>query len=184
MTYPPPGSDGTFPPPPDPPAQAYQPPVPPHPQQYGYDQSYGAGHFDGTAGDPYAAGPYPGSPHAAGPYPGSPYEGSPYEGSPYGGSPYSAYPHAPARPTEGLAVASLVVSCVGVLGLCAWWIGGLLGVVGAILGHVARRRIRGTGTGGAGLALAGIIVGWVVAAVAALSTAVLVAALFMDNGRY
>jgi hypothetical protein len=33
--------------------------------------------------------------------------------------------------------------------------------VGAILGHIARRQIRERGEGGDGLALAGIIVGWI-----------------------
>jgi hypothetical protein len=40
--------------------------------------------------------------------------------------------------------------------------GAVLGVVGAVLGHVARRQIR-DGEGGAGMALAGVIVGWVAA---------------------
>lgn len=131
MTYPPlPGPDGVYPPPPDPPIQAYQPP-----QQYGYDYDR-----------PYST-PAPS---------------------------YPAYPYAPPRPTEGLAIASLVISCVGVLGLCLWSIGGLLGIVGAILGHVARRRIRATGAGGSGLALAGIIVGWVITGVAVLGALALV----------
>jgi hypothetical protein len=86
--------------------------------------------------------------------------------SPYATPSYPAPPYLPPRPTEGLAIASLVVSCAGILGLCLWSIGGLLGVIGAILGHVARRRIRATGAGGAGLALGGIIVGWIVTAVA------------------
>jgi uncharacterized protein DUF4190 len=80
----------------------------------------------------------------------------PYQAPPYG----YGYGYQPPR-TEGLAIASLVVSCAGVLGICTYGVGGLLGVVGAILGHFARRRIARNGTGGAGLALAGIIVGWV-----------------------
>ncbi|HEX5202569.1 DUF4190 domain-containing protein [Paractinoplanes rhizophilus] len=62
--------------------------------------------------------------------------------------------------TEGLAIASLVVSCAAVPGLCGYGFGGILGIVGAIMGHVARRRIARNGTNGAGMALAGIIVGW------------------------
>jgi hypothetical protein len=93
------------------------------------------------------------------------------------GSPYyrPGYPYAPARPTEGLAIASLVVSCVGVLGLCLWTVGGVFGIVGAILGHVARRRIQASGAGGAGLALAGIIIGWVTTGVGLLGAAALIA---------
>ncbi len=103
-------------------------------------------------------------------------------GNPGGPSSYPAYPYAPVRPTEGLAIASLVVSCAGVLGLCFWSIGGVLGIVGAILGHAARRRIRTTGAGGAGLALAGIVVGWVVTALAAVGIAAVVALLVIEPG--
>jgi hypothetical protein len=74
-----------------------------------------------------------------------------------------------------MAIASLVVSCVAALGLCASGVGGVLGIVGAILGHVSRRRIRNTGASGDGMALAGIIVGWSVAAISLLLVAGLIA---------
>lgn len=59
----------------------------------------------------------------------------------------------PASGTNGLAIASLVVSLhsLGFPGAS---------IVGAILGHVARGQIRRTGDDGAGAALAGIIIGW------------------------
>jgi hypothetical protein len=85
--------------------------------------------------------------------------------------PYAYPQYAPVRPTDGLAIASLVVSCMSGLGLCAYGVGGLLGIVGAILGHVARRRIRVSGANGDGLALAGVIVGWVAAAIGVLAVA-------------
>jgi hypothetical protein len=78
------------------------------------------------------------------------------------------------RETEGLAIASLLVSCSAVPALCAYGIGGLLGIVGAIMGHVARRRIRANGTDGAGMALAGIIVGWVTTALLVLGIAAVI----------
>ncbi len=63
------------------------------------------------------------------------------------------YPFAKPR-TCGLAVASLVISCVGVL---IW----PLCVPGIICGHLARRQIRkNPGLGGDGLALAGLITGY------------------------
>jgi hypothetical protein len=71
------------------------------------------------------------------------------------------------REHEGLAIASLVVSCAAVIGLCTSGVGGVLGIVGAILGHVARARLKHNGRVGGGLALAGIIVGWVLAAISA-----------------
>jgi hypothetical protein len=55
----------------------------------------------------------------------------------------------------------LVVSLVGALGLCAYGLGGWIGAIGAILGHVSQRQIRERGDGGGGMALAGVIVGWI-----------------------
>ena len=69
------------------------------------------------------------------------------------------YPYQPR--TNGLAVASLVCSVAGVA-TC------VTAPVGAVLGHVARRQIRERGEAGDGLALAGIIVGWVLTGVLAL----------------
>jgi hypothetical protein len=91
------------------------------------------------------------------PPPPNPYGGqpaSPYQ--PYGGTtPYGAYPVAPQ--TNGLAIASLVVSIVSIPFCC-----GLTGIVGAIMGHVARKQIREQpNQTGEGLALGAIIVGWV-----------------------
>jgi hypothetical protein len=64
------------------------------------------------------------------------------------------YPYPVAPPTNGLAIASLVCSIAGVATCVS-------APVGAVLGHVARRQIRERGEAGDGLALAGIIVGWV-----------------------
>lgn len=77
-------------------------------------------------------------------------------GQPYGQSPYGSYAYTPPAPTNGMAIASLVVSIAGLLVCC-----GAPSIVGAILGHVARKQIRERGESGAGLALAGIIVGWI-----------------------
>ncbi len=74
---------------------------------------------------------------------------------PYGAAPYGGYGYpVPAR-TNGLAIGSLVTSLVS-LTLCM----GMTGVVGAILGHVARGQIKRNNEQGGGLALAGIIIGW------------------------
>jgi hypothetical protein len=64
----------------------------------------------------------------------------------------------PATRTNGLAVASLICSCVGIIPFFF----GLPCVLGIIFGFVSRGRIkRAQGTlGGSGLALAGIIVGF------------------------
>ena len=69
---------------------------------------------------------------------------------------YTAYPYPYAGParTNGLAIASLVCSLAGLAV-------GLSAPVGAILGHIARKQIRERGEDGDGMALAGIIIGWV-----------------------
>jgi hypothetical protein len=56
-----------------------------------------------------------------------------------------------------MAIASLVCSLAGLV-TC------ISAPVGAILGHVARRQIRERGEGGDGMALAGIVVGWILTA--------------------
>ena len=105
----------------------------------------------------------PPTPPPAPPPPPNPYGGqpaTPYQ--PYGTptpSPYGGYPVSP--PTNGLAVASMVVSIIGALGLCCYGAGGIVGLVGAILGHVSRKQIRERQEGGDGMALAGVIVGWI-----------------------
>ena len=80
-------------------------------------------------------------------------------------APYSyGYPYQapPPRGTNGLAIASMIVSIVGLVGMCGW---GPLSVfvspVGAILGHVAQRQIKVSGDQGNGMAIAGIVVGWI-----------------------
>ncbi len=58
----------------------------------------------------------------------------------------------PAAPTttstNGLAIASLVTSILG------------LSILGVIFGHVALKKITVTGEGGRGLALAGLVIGY------------------------
>lgn len=64
-------------------------------------------------------------------------------------------------PTDGRATASLVLGIFGLVTFGCWGVGALLGLTGAILGHVAHRNIRQTGAGGQGMATAGIVCGWV-----------------------
>jgi Domain of unknown function (DUF4190)/Domain of unknown function (DUF1707) len=55
-------------------------------------------------------------------------------------------------PTNGLAIASLIVGA-----LWMWWIGSVLAVV---FGHVALNQIARTGQSGRGMAIAGLILGY------------------------
>jgi hypothetical protein len=73
---------------------------------------------------------------------------------PGGGPPPPPAPVAPPG-TNALAVASLVC---GVAQMMLW---PLATIPAVVLGHVARHQIRRTGEQGAGLALAGLVLGWV-----------------------
>lgn len=77
----------------------------------------------------------------------------PYQQYAPAGQPYGS---APRRPTNGLAIVSLVASLVGVT--IVPFIGSIVGVV---TGHMARRQITETGEEGAGLATAGLVIGYV-----------------------
>lgn len=57
------------------------------------------------------------------------------------------------RPTSGLAVASLVLGILWV-----FWLGSILAV---IFGHKALSDIKRTGAEGKGLAVAGLVLGWI-----------------------
>jgi len=127
------------------------PPTPGVPGQPGdWPDPYAPSASSEPATTPAAAPGPPAYPHAAyGPPPAAP--------PGYGYAPYGyAYPAQP--PTNGLAIASLVCSLAGLAV-------GLSAPVGAILGHVARRQIRERGEQGDGMALAGIIVGWILTGV-------------------
>ena len=121
-----------------------------------------------TADDPSStppavpAGPVtPAEPQTAAQYvPQAGYQPPPQTPYPYG---YQVGP-----PTNSKAIASLVTS-LAMLAFCF-----PLAVIGAILGHIARREIRERGEGGDGLALAGIIIGWLALLVPLLVIAVIV----------
>ncbi|SFB18443.1 DUF4190 domain-containing protein [Cellulomonas marina] len=156
--------------------------MPPPPSGYEATPGGGPRHAGGPsyaggptyAGGPgYAAGfPYPGQPSgpacgapaAGGPAHGGPAYGAPaYGGQTYGGPtygastpPYAAQPWASPPPVDGFAIGSLVTSLVGLVTF------GLTSVVGVVLGFVALGRTRRRGTRGRGLAVAGIVSGFVV----------------------
>jgi hypothetical protein len=81
----------------------------------------------------------------------------------------------PVAKTNGLAIASL--AC----GLAQLMFGPLATIPAIVLGHVARRQIRRTGEQGAGLALAGLILGW---AAVILGVIVVAAGLAVSAGMH
>jgi hypothetical protein len=63
------------------------------------------------------------------------------------------YPYPPARTTNGMAIAAMVLGIVWV-----YWIGSILAL---IFGYVALNEIRRTKQSGEGMAIAGIVLGWI-----------------------
>lgn len=115
--------------PPPPPPPGGVPPVPPPPPGGGY---------------PPVPPPPPGQPPVPPPPPG------------YGSG--GGMPGSVPQGNNGLAIASLVLSIVGV---CC----GIGSIIGIVLGFVAMNQIKKTGQSGEGLAKAGIIIGFITLAI-------------------
>ena len=98
----------------------------------------------------------PGQPYPQQQAPGQPYAQAP--GQPY---PYGAQPMAPKPPTSTLAIVSLILGII-------------VAPAGIITGHMALSKIKRTGEGGRGLALAGTIIGYVGTALGLLAIAITV----------
>ena len=135
-----------------------------------------ASSFPAPAASPSPYGPPPGpygapSPYGAAPSPyGAPApEGPSFPPPAYGPNSYPFGATAPA-PTNALAVVSLVA---GILGFIF-----VLPVVGPLVaiitGHIATRQIRQSGEAGAGMALAGTVLGWVAVVLGALGIALVI----------
>ncbi|MFI6779590.1 DUF4190 domain-containing protein [Micromonospora sp. NPDC050276] len=108
--------------------------------------------------DPYGAG----QPPATQPMPGYAPVGYPPQYPGYG------YPQPPK--TNGLAIAAFVLALLGFTSC-------ITAPIGAILGHVAQKQIRLSGEGGAGMAKAAIIVGWILTGLLVLVLAIYAAAI-------
>ncbi|WP_022906998.1 DUF4190 domain-containing protein [Curtobacterium sp. B18] len=81
-----------------------------------------------------------------------------------------------------LSVLAIVFGLAGALPFF-WFIGILLGPTGAILGHIALGKLKTSGERGRGLALTGVIAGWVVTGIWILVVIILVATGF-GSSRY
>ena len=104
---------------------------------------------------------YPGHPGYTGyqPGPAGPYPGGYPPGAPMPPS-YPGQAWAPSRPTNALAIVSLVLGIIGIF---------FFGSIAALVcGYLARKQIRERGEAGDGFALAGIILGWVGVAIAVI----------------
>ena len=90
--------------------------------------------------------------------------------------PYRPVPYPPAvQRTNALAVVSL---CFGFGQFFLWFVGGIAAI---ICGHIARSQIRETGEAGGGMALAGLIMGYLGVIVPLLAILALIAG-FASNG--
>ncbi|QEW02972.1 DUF4190 domain-containing protein [Microbacterium lushaniae] len=87
-------------------------------------------------------------------------------------------PAYPQRRTNGLAVASLVCSIVGIV-FSFTIVLGLASVAGVILGHLSLKRLKTSGEAGYGMAMAGTIIGWSGVALSALMFVMLVVLPFL-----
>ncbi|BBY05159.1 DUF4190 domain-containing protein [Mycobacterium noviomagense] len=111
----------------------------------------------------YSEYPLPPSLPAPGYPPPHPVEAPGYPVYPGQAVPYGPYRIAPPPGTNGLAIASLVTSLVGVV-FC-----GIPSIVGLILGIIAMQQTKRTGQEGHGLAVAGVIVGGTMTALVVLA---------------
>jgi hypothetical protein len=82
-------------------------------------------------------------------------------------------PHAIPQPTSGVAVASLTVGIIGLVG--SWCLFGIPSLVAIVLGHVAIRATKRGARAGHGVAVAGLALGYVVILPAFIVTTIFVA---------
>ncbi|HEV7709987.1 MAG TPA: DUF4190 domain-containing protein [Asanoa sp.] len=128
--------------PPQQPYDPYQAPPQSDPYQVAPPQSY----------DPYQPAPQP---FSAAPYPASPV---PYQ-QPYLPQQPVHFVAVPVAPTSGTAVVSLIAGIIGILG--GWCVFGVPCAIAIITGHVAQRETKTGARGGNGLAIAGLVLGYI-----------------------
>jgi hypothetical protein len=108
------------------------------------------------------------------PQPAQPWPPQPaYPGQQQWGQP--PYGYAPPRKTNGLAITSLVC---GLAWIVVWPLALFTGIAAVVTGHIARGQIRRRDENGAGLALAGLILGYISIAISVLGAIALSVILF------
>jgi hypothetical protein len=145
----------------DSPGGAPAPGSTPPPGWYPDPERVGQRYWDGAQWTDHTAPPAP-DPSSAQPYP------SPQHGAPYPVQPGYAPVFVPATKTNGFSIASLVL---GILWI--YWIGSILALV---FGYVAKSQIDRSGglQSGRGMAIAGIVLGWIGVAVLILVIALII----------
>ncbi len=117
--------------------------------------------------DPYG---YPQQPYPQQSYPQQPY---PQQAAPYGSPMMAAQP----RSTSGMAIGSLVCSLLGLFVP-------LLSILAVIFGHIALSQIKKSNgmVGGRGLAIAGLIIGYITIALVVIFVGFIVLAVVLAPG--
>jgi Domain of unknown function (DUF4190) len=152
-------------------------------------QDPAGGYVDPASGQPAYVDPISGQP-AAYPsyttqapvptYPVSPEYG--YQPATYPG--YGVPMMAPTSRTNGMAIASMVLSLVGLLTFWCYGVPGLaFGAIGAIMGHVGKRQTTERSEQGGGMALAGIIMGWIAVLLGLITLGLVVWAFWWATNR-
>lgn len=131
-------------------------------------QAYGTEPYAAQPAQPYGAQPYPAQPYPAQPYPAQPYGSAPY------GAPYPGYPgYGQVYPRNDLGIWSLVLALAGiVLGFTL-----LTGIPAVILGRRARQAVARGEANNDGIAVAGIVIGWIATALGALVAILVIGAI-------
>lgn len=114
---------------------------------------------DPTTGGPFGGPPPPPPYGQQPPYPQQPYQ-QPYQ-QPFPQPPYGYTPPTPPPPTDGLALASMIIGIVSLVLACGYGIGLLGSPAALIMGRIATKRIDASGGAldGRGFAQAGFILG-------------------------
>jgi hypothetical protein len=153
MAYPPPYPDQ--PPGTQPQGQPYLPPPVYAPPQFGAP--------DVPPSQPYAPPPGYAIP------PGYPPTALPYGAPPmYGQFPGMPYMVPPLDANNGLATASMILGIIAIVSFWLYGLGVIAGIVGVILGHVALNQIRTVPASNRGMAVAGLIMGYIAIGIAVL----------------
>lgn len=94
------------------------------------------------------------------PYSVQPYSQQPYSQQPYGQQPYGQPPMIViAQPNSGMATASMVFGIIGLV--FGWCMCGIPSLIAIILGHIGMGQTREGRLGGRGMAIAGLVMGYV-----------------------
>lgn len=90
----------------------------------------------------------------------------------YGSPAQNAYGSAPAYGVDGYgysAPKTNTMALVSLIASCSAFVLGITAVVGVVCGHIALSQIKRTGEGGRGMAIAGLIIGYVLTALSVLA---------------